>query len=170
MTNLDIIKYLAYENPKRLAQLLNDIYDVAYTDGYNDDIDAWPNFEKWISEDASKCKLYSDEELAEWVRPIDYPVIEIAYPDNLVIELPFEGKDPNHMWNTDNNYNIISNAINEIKLLENVIEATKHDDIEYVRFRHSACAYCSDPNCMRSQTEICDCHKFKSYEAREGKQ
>ena len=59
--------------------------------------------------------------------------------------------------------NVIDQAIDEIKLLENVIETTKHPDIDYVRFRKSVCAYCPDLNCMRSQVEICDCHKFEGY-------
>lgn len=59
--------------------------------------------------------------------------------------------------------NVIDQAIDEVHLLENVIETTKHSDIDYVRFRKSVCAYCPDPNCMKSQVEICDCHKFESY-------
>lgn len=59
--------------------------------------------------------------------------------------------------------NVIDQAIDELKLLENVIEATKHPDIDYARFRKSVCAYCHDPNCMKSQVEICDCHKFEGY-------
>ena len=67
MTNLEIIKYLATNNPTRLAELLDDIYCDAYNDGSNDDWVAKPNFEKWLFEDASISGMrYSDKELEEW--------------------------------------------------------------------------------------------------------
>lgn len=109
MTNLEIIKYLATNNPTRLAELLDDIYRDAWNDGANDDYRAMPDFEKWLSEDASNFGMQrSPNELEEWYKAINNPSIEITYPDNLVIEIPYEGKDPNHMWNTDNNFNIIT--------------------------------------------------------------
>ena len=164
MTNLDVIKYLAYENPKRLGQLLEDIHCYAWMDGSNDkfgDESTLPLMTEWIYEDAStRYNLYKDEELAEWVKSIDYPIIEITYPDNFVVEVPTEGKDPNHMWNTDNSYGIINNAIDEIKLLENITESDKYSSEVYDAFRKEVCAGCSDPNCLRSQAEIYDCDKF----------
>ena len=113
MTNLEIIKYLATNNPTRLAELLNDIcwfarsHDkfLAMGKRSKNEID---DFEEWLNEDASKRNYYYDDELEEWSKAINNPSIEITYPDNLVIEIPFEGKDPNHMWNTDNNFNIVS--------------------------------------------------------------
>lgn len=74
----------------------------------------------------------------------------------------FTPRDADFMWNSNNNCDIITQAIDEIHLLENIIEATKHPDIDYVRFRKSVCDYCPDLNCMRSQVEICDCPKFEN--------
>lgn len=172
MTNLEIIKYLATNNPTRLAELLDDIYCVAWNNGSYAGSNGEGNileeceiddFNEWINQDASKSGFYFDEELEKWSKPIKNPSIEITYPDNLVIELPFEGKDPNHMWNTDNNFNIISNAIDEIHLLETLVGVDKYSDSVYNSFRKEVCAGCSEPNCLRSQVEIYDCHKFENY-------
>lgn len=150
MTNLDIIKYLATNNPTRLAELLDDIYCNAWNCGScaastgkimeDCEID---DFDEWLHEDADKRGYYYDYELEQWSKAINpTPTIEAFYGSKS---------------------KVIDQAIDEIKLLENVIETTKHPDIDYVRFRKSVCAYCSDLNCMRSQYEICDCHKFKNY-------
>jgi hypothetical protein len=164
MTNLEIIKYLATNNPTRLAELLTDIYCDAYNDGYNDDWGANPNFKKWLFEEASVVDtLYSDGELEEWSKVINNPSIEITYPDHLVIELPYEGKDPNHMWNTDNSFNIISKAIDEIQPLETLVNVDKHSVNIYNGFRKEVCAGCNDPNCLKSMVEIYDCDKFDSW-------
>ena len=74
MTNLDIIKYLANNNPSRLVEFLDDIYDVAYTDGYNDDIDAMPDFEEFLFVDASKCNVWASSELEQWSKIINSPL------------------------------------------------------------------------------------------------
>ena len=102
MTNLDIIKYLANNNHARLAELLNDIYDIAYTDGYNDDIDAGPNFEKWIGEDASKHRYYYDNELEEWSKAINPTPTLVAF------------------YGTESK--VIDQAIHEIELLETLVK------------------------------------------------
>jgi hypothetical protein len=117
MTNLEIIKYLATNNPSRLAEFLDDIYCLAWNCGayaqrHIDEVKYSPMemefFEsKWLDQEAN-TNFFFENELEEWSKAIDNPSIEITYPDNLVIELPFEGKNPNHMWNTDNNFNIIS--------------------------------------------------------------
>lgn len=72
MTNLDIIKHLANNNPSRLAELLDDIYCIAWNNG------AYANsngslseteindFNEWIGQDISKAGLYSNEEIEEW--------------------------------------------------------------------------------------------------------
>lgn len=114
MTNLEIIKYLATNNPTRLAELLDDIYCCAWNCGScagstgkimeECEID---DFGEWINQEAN-TNFFFENELEEWSKVINNPSIEITYPDNLVIELPWEGKDPNHMWNTDNNFNIIT--------------------------------------------------------------
>lgn len=71
MTNLEIIKYLAANNPTRLAELLNDIcwfarsHDkfLAMGERSTKEID---DFEEWLNEDASKRNYYYDDELEEW--------------------------------------------------------------------------------------------------------
>ena len=172
MTNLDIIKYLATNNPKRLAELLDDIYCTAWncgsyaaqTDGGRFSPNEIDDFNEWLAVDASKYSgLYYDEELEEWSKPINNPSIEITYPDNFVVEFPWDGKDPNRLWNLDNNYNIIGKTIDEIKLLESLIEVSKYSNSVYDNFRKEVCTNCADPNCLRSQVEICDCHKFENY-------
>ena len=172
MTNLEIIKYLATNNPTRLAELLDDIYCTAWNCGSyagsngegklleECEID---NFEEWINQDAAKSGFYYNEELEEWSKPINNPSIEITYPDNLAIKLPWEGKDPNHMWNTDNVYEIIDKAIYEMKLLENIIGTDKYSDAIYNAFRRDMCHYCSSKDCLRSKMAIVECSKFKPY-------
>ncbi len=78
MTNLDIIKYLATNNPTRLAELLNHIYCHAWNAGVffaqsyknpfeENDID---DFNQWFNRDASTTGLYHDKELEEWSKTI----------------------------------------------------------------------------------------------------
>lgn len=171
MTNLEIIKYLATNNPTRLAELFDDLYCHAWNAGVyyaqdgkspfeENDID---DFNEWFNKDATTTGLYYDEELEEWTKAINNPSIEITYPDNLVIQLPFEGKDPNHMWNTDNSFNIISKAIDEIQLLETLVNVDKYSVNLYNSFRKEVCAGCNDPNCLKSMVEIYDCDKFDSW-------
>ena len=115
MTNMEIIKYLATNNPTRLAELLDDIYCCAWnagayaanTDGARFSPNEIDDFGEWINQEANTNFFY-DDELEEWSKAINNPFIEITYPDNLVVQISDEGKDPNHMWNTDNNYNIIT--------------------------------------------------------------
>lgn len=169
MTNLEIIKYLVTNNPTRLAELLDDIYCNAWNCGScagstgkimeECEID---DFGEWINQEAN-TNFFFENELEEWSKANNNPSIEITYPDNLVIELPYEGKDPNHMWNTDNNFNIISNAIDEICLLETLVNVDKYSDSIYSSFRNEVCDGCNDPNCLKSQVEIYDCDKFDSW-------
>lgn len=171
MTNLEIIKYLATNNPTRLAELLNHIYchawnaGVFFTQSYENpfeenDID---DFNEWFSRDAATTGLYHDKELEEWTKAINNPSIEITYPDHFVIQLPFEGKDSNHMWNTDNSFNIISKAIDEIQPLETLVNVDKYSVNIYNSFRKEVCAGCNDHNCLKSMVEIYDCDKFDSW-------
>lgn len=169
MTNLEIIKYLSINNPTRLAELLDDIYcndwncgSCAGSTGKIMEECEIDDFGEWINQEAN-TNFFFENELEEWSNAINNPSIEITYPDNLVIQLPYEGKDFNHMWNTDNNFNIISNAIGEINLLETLVNVDKYTDSVYNSFRKEVCAGCNDPNCLKSQVEIYDCHKFKSY-------
>lgn len=72
MTNLDVIKHLANNNPTRLAELLDDIYCFAWNNGAyanskgrlsENEID---DFDKWLDQDASTAGFYNNEELEEW--------------------------------------------------------------------------------------------------------
>ncbi len=169
MTNLEAIKYLAHNNPTRLAELLDDIYCSAWNCGScagstgkimeECEID---DFGEWINQEAN-TNFFFDYELKEWSKAIKNPSIEITYPDNLVIQLPYEGKDPNHMWNTDNSFNIISKAIDEIQPLETLVNVDKYSVNIYNSFCKEVCAGCNDPNCLKSMVEIYDCDKFDSW-------
>lgn len=170
MNNLEIIKYLANNNPARLAELLDDIYVKGWNCGslagstgkFMDECEI-NDFEEWIQQDASESGFYYAEELEEWSKAIKNPSIEITYPDKLVVQLPYEGKDPNHMWNTDNSFNIISKAIDEIQPLETLVNVDKYSVNIYNSFRKEVCASCNDPNCLKSMVEIYDCDKFDSW-------
>ena len=157
MTNLDIIKYLAYENPSRLAELLEDIYCQAWNDGANDkfgDESSIPSLEKWLYEDPTECGMYYDYELKEWNKAIN-PVYLIDFGSGKI-----ECKDGKFSMQSGDCNIVIDQATGEIKLLENVTESEKYSAEIYNTFRKEVCANCSDPNCMRSQAEIYDCPKF----------
>lgn len=134
MTNLEIIKYLATNNPTRLAELLDDIYCSAWNCGScagstgkimeECEID---DFGEWINQEAN-TNFFFDCELEEWSNAINNPSIEITYPDNLVIQIPYEGKDLNHMWNTDNNYNIITPS------MQAMLNGERYDDTVKIHF------------------------------------
>lgn len=172
MTNLDIIKYLAINNPTRLAVLLDDIYCCAWNCGAyaqrNIEEDKISELEmefsesKWLEQEAN-TDFFFEEELEEWSNALNNPSIEITYPDNLVIQLPYEGKDFNHMWNTDNSFNIISKAIDEIQPLETLVNVDKYSVNIYNSFRKEVCTGCNDPNCLKCMVEIYDCDKFDSW-------
>lgn len=77
MTNLDIIKYLALNNPSRLSELLDDIYCNAWncgsyaasTDGgYLSECEI-DDFNEWINQEAN-TNFFFDHELEEWSKPI----------------------------------------------------------------------------------------------------
>lgn len=75
MTNLDIIKYLAHNNPDRLAEFLDDIYCIgwncgAYEQRHIDDDDTSAvdiDFveSKWLDQKAGE-DFFLDDELKEW--------------------------------------------------------------------------------------------------------
>ena len=164
MTNLDIIKYLAANNPTRLADFLNEICYDAWDFGRLHRTRPITDWDEWLQADPRSTWDFNPEEIEQWSKAIDSPSTITAFYDGLSVILPVD--DPDHLWNKDiynSKYEVIDKAIDEIHLLENVIETTKHPGIDYVRFRKSVCAYCLDLNCMRSQVEICDCHKFKNY-------
>lgn len=142
MTNLDIIKYLATNNPTRLADFLNKICYDAWDFGRLHRTRPITEWDEWLQADPHATWDFNPEEIEEWSKTINpTPTIEVFYGSKS---------------------KVIDQAIDEIKLLENVIETTKHPDIDYVRFRKSVCAYCPDLNCTRSQVEICDCPKFEN--------
>ena len=55
---------------------------------------------------------------------------------------------------------LVNQAIDEIKLLENIIDAEKIPESAYNNFRKNACAFCCDRhNCLRSDMDIVECLK-----------
>lgn len=165
MTNLEIIKYLASNNPTRLAELLDDIYCCAWnagayaanTDGARFIPNEIDDFGEWINQDAN-TNFFFDYELEEWSKATqkrshikiyvdNKPCLEIT-PDGMLFE---------------NRVETINQAIDEIKLLETLVGVDKYSDSVYSSFRKEVCAGCNDPNCLRSQVEIYDCHKFENY-------
>lgn len=157
MTNLDIIKYLATNNPARLAELIEDIYCLAWNDGANDklcDESSIPNLQNWLYEDASKCGMYYHHELDKWNKVIN-PTYTIIFNGGKL-----ECKDGKLSMQRDDCNFTIDQAIDEIKLLETITESDKYSAEVYDAFRREVCDGCSDPNCLRSQAEIYDCNKF----------
>lgn len=75
MTNLDVIKYLSVNNPSRLADLLDEIYCIAWNNGSyassngegkileECEID---DFEEWIKQDAAESGFFLDREIEDW--------------------------------------------------------------------------------------------------------
>ena len=113
MTNLDIIKYLANNNPTRLADLLEDIYICAWIEGTNDkvgDESSIPSFDKWLYEDISQSNLYFRYKLEKWSKATNpTPTITTAY-DNLTVTIPIKDS-ADHMWNNNNEYDYKENEI-----------------------------------------------------------
>ena len=81
MTNLDIIKYLATNNPTRLAELLDDIYCSAWNCGSyaaanggnvfsEHEID---DFGEWINQEVN-TNFFFENELEEWYKAINKPI------------------------------------------------------------------------------------------------
>ena len=106
MTNLEIIKYLATNNPTRLAELLLDIYCCAWNDGANDKFgneSTIPSFEKWLYEDGAKSGMHYDYELEEWSKAIDSTPTVTAFYDGLSVTIPVK-ESADHMWNNNNEY------------------------------------------------------------------
>lgn len=137
MTNLEIIKYLATNNPTRLAELLDDIYCSAWNCGAYaqrnieenkiSELEMEFSDSKWLEQEAN-TNFFFDCELEEWTKAINNPSIEITYPDNLVIQVPWEGKDPNHMCNTDNNFNILT------PYMQAMLNGERYDDTVKIHF------------------------------------
>ena len=108
MTNLDIIKYLAYENPSRLAELLDDIYCTAWNHGSYAAVSKNPfseneidDFGEWIDEEVNTNFFY-DYELEEWSKIINPTPTLVAF------------------YGTESK--VIDQAIDEIELLETLVK------------------------------------------------
>lgn len=74
MTNLDIIKHLALNDTSRLAELLDDLYCIAWNEGANfrfEDTCKIGDFNRWLEQDASESGIYYDNELEEWSKLIE---------------------------------------------------------------------------------------------------
>lgn len=90
MTNLDIIKYLAHNNPDRLAEFLDDIYCIgwncgAYEQRHIDDNDTSAvdiDFveSKWLDQKAGE-DFFLDDELKEWSKFTDWISVNDRLPE-----------------------------------------------------------------------------------------
>ena len=111
MTNLEIIKYLANNNPTRLAEFLDDVYCRAWNCGAyaqrNMDEDKYSSLEmefseeKWLDQEVN-TDFFFDSELEEWSKAIKSTPTITAFYDGLSVT--FSTKNPDHMWNNNNEY------------------------------------------------------------------
>ena len=114
MTNLDIIKYLAHNNPTRLAELLDDIYCTAWNCGAyasntsgrisQCEID---DFGEWINKEVN-TNFFFDHELEEWSKAINSTPTITAFYDGLSVTMPIKDS-ADHMWNNNNEYDYKEN-------------------------------------------------------------
>ena len=111
MTNLDIIKYLATNNPTRLAELLDDLYCNAWNCGNYAKVhiaeEKFSPYEmefsesKWLEQEAN-TDFFFDEELEEWSNAINpISTLEVFYGSKS---------------------KVIDQAIDEIGLLETLVK------------------------------------------------
>ena len=111
MTNLEIIKYLATNNPTRLAELLDDIYCSAWNCGayaqrHIDEGKVSPyemefSESKWLDQEAN-TNFFFDNELEEWSKAINpISTLEVFYGSKS---------------------KVIDQAIDEIGLLETLVK------------------------------------------------
>ena len=112
MTNLEIIRYLAFNNPERLAELIDDIYCTAWncgscaaSTGKFMEVSEIDDFNEWLNEDAEKRGYYYDHELEEWSKAINpISTLEVFYGSKS---------------------KVIDQAIDEIGLLEDLVKENK---------------------------------------------
>lgn len=164
MTNLEIIKYLASNNPTRLADFLNEICYDAWDFGRLHRTRPITDWDEWLQADPRSTWDFNPEEIEQWSKAIDSPSTITAFYDGLSVTLPVD--DPDHLWNRDiynSKYEVIDKAIDEIHLLETLVGVDKYPDSVYNSFRKEVCAGCNDSNCLKSQVEIYDCPKFENY-------
>lgn len=168
MTNLEIIKYLANNNPARLAELLDDIYCNAWNCGSYagsngegkilEECEMEFSESKWLDQEAN-TSFFFDHELEEWHRAI-HPTYTIIFENGKL-----ECKDGKFSMHRNDHIDNIEQAIDEIQLLENIIDSEKIPQSAYDNFRRNVCAYCSDQqNCLRSEMDIFECLKDENWE------
>ena len=102
MTNLDIIKYLATNNPTRLADFLNEICYDAWDFGRLHWTRPITDWDEWLQADPRETWDFNPNEIEEWSKAINStPTLEVFYG----------GKSK-----------VIDQAIDEIKLLETLVK------------------------------------------------
>lgn len=122
MTNLEIIKYLATNNPTRLAEFLDDIWCCAWNSGSSVQyltlkgdtakvekrLDSELEFSEsgWLNQEAEEYFFYGHE-LEEWSKAINSTPTITAFYDGLSVTFPV--KDPDYMWNNNNEYDYKEN-------------------------------------------------------------
>jgi hypothetical protein len=123
MTNLDIIKYLASNNPTRLADFLNEICYDTWDFGRLHRTRPITDWDEWLQADPRATWDFNPNEIEEWSKAIDSPPTITAFYDGLSVTLPVD--DPNHLWNKDiynSKYEVIDKAIDEIEILEDLVK------------------------------------------------
>ena len=161
MTNLEIIKYLASNNPARLADFLNEMCYDAWDFGRLHRTRPITDWDEWLQADPRATWDFNPEEIEKWSKAIDSPPTITAFYDGLSVTIPIDDSD--HLWNKDiynGKYEVIDKAIDEIKLLENIIDSEKIPESVYNNLRKNMCAFCCDRhNCLRSDMDIVECLK-----------
>ena len=118
----------------------------------------------WCAKWDKKC----DKKIGGESPSLPTPETITATYDNLTVTFPV--KDPDHMWNNNNEYDYkietVNQAIDQIKLLETLEKTDKYSDSVYNSFRKEVCEDCFDylsRQCLRSQVNIVECPKFENY-------
>ena len=102
MTNLDIIKYLATNNPERLADFLNEICYDAWDSGRLHQTRPITDWDEWLQTDPLVTWEFNHEEIKEWSEAINpTPTIEVFYGSKS---------------------KVMDQAIDEIELLEDLVK------------------------------------------------
>ena len=73
------------------------------------------------------------------------------------------GVDVTNKTETTVAFSTINQVIDEIKLLENILEADKHSNSVYGSFRKEVCSDCPSTECIQSKMDIVECPIFDNY-------
>jgi hypothetical protein len=102
MTNLEIIKYLATNNPTRLANFLDEICYDAWDFGRLHQTRPITDWDEWLQADPRATWDFNPNEIEEWSKAINPTPTLVAF------------------YGTESK--VIEQAIDEIKLLETLVK------------------------------------------------